>query len=166
MGALISSLVASFASAGALATAATHPPNRPTAAATRSCSAYEVSDCRRTGRRPLKRNGNPSPARSGSHRSGAALTRMRPCRTFRAKGTKFSATILRGEVRCRKARRVLRALLSGRGRLHGPRTGPMSEQTWTVDGWRCSYGAGGAACIHRGRTYKTARAWIAAQQTL
>jgi hypothetical protein len=93
------------------------------------------------------------------------MARTRACRPFRVRRTKFSDTILRGHVRCRMARRVLRDFLSGGGRMHGRRSGPMSERTWTVHGWTCDYGTGGGVCIHRGRTYKTARAWIEAHQT-
>jgi hypothetical protein len=165
MGTLISVLVASLASVSALATQVGRSTNGSTAVAASSCPAHTTIDCRRIG------GGPPTPtehrsARRGASKSGpSAIARARACGRFRAGGTRFSVMAVRGPVRCGRARRVLRDFLSGRGRMHGPRSGPVSEESWTVDGWRCGYGTGGGACIHRGGTYKTARAWIVAQQT-
>jgi hypothetical protein len=89
----------------------------------------------------------------------------RRCGSFRAQGARFDVTVLRGHVSCAAARHALRDFLSGKGKMHGPPNGPADKQTWTVDGWTCGYGTGGGACIRSGRTYKTARDWIEAQQT-
>jgi len=76
---------------------------------------------------------------------------------------RFQVTVLKGNVSCRTARRVLRDFLSGKGRLHGPPGGPLSEDSWTLDGgWSCGHGAGGGACIHGGPNYKVARQFISA----
>jgi hypothetical protein len=80
--------------------------------------------------------------------------------TFR---DRFQVTVLKGNVSCPTARRVLRDFLSGKGKLHGPPDGPLSEQSWTLDGgWSCGHGAGGGACIHGGASYKVAKQFITA----
>lgn len=80
------------------------------------------------------------------------------CGTFHAPGAKaFSATVLRGPVKCSVARHVLSDFLHGKGKLHGPPNGPAPLQSWTLDGWTCAHGAGGAVCIHGGKTFRTAR---------
>lgn len=166
MGALISALVAGIASVAPAAPAVSRSPSGPTAVAVGSCPAYTAGECRRIASRPVKPTDMYAPTRrSASGPRRASMARLRACRAFRLRGTKFSVTVVRGRVRCDKARRVLRDFLSGRGQKHGPGGGPVSENTWTVDGWKCGYGTGGGGCIHRGRTYRTARAWIAAQQT-
>jgi hypothetical protein len=60
---------------------------------------------------------------------GSAAAKNRSCGTFRAKGTKFAATVLRGPVSCRTTRTVLSAFLSGKGKFHGPPNGPAYLQT-------------------------------------
>jgi hypothetical protein len=92
----------------------------------------------------------------------SAAARSRRCGTFRAEGQTFSATRLRGSVTCRRTRHILRDFFDGKGTMHGPPNGPAYKQWWSVDGWRCGYGAGGGACIHGGKSYKTARDWIEA----
>jgi hypothetical protein len=166
MGALISALAASLASVGALATTAGRSPSAPAAMAANSCPGYVVSACKRSGGRALKStNAHLRARRSASNRSGSVIAGTGTCRVFRARGARFSVMVLQGRVRCGKARRVLRDFLSGRGQMHGPRSGPASEQAWTVDGWTCGYGTGGGACMRRGTTYTTPGAWIEAQQT-
>lgn len=94
--------------------------------------------------------------------SPALAHHWRACGTFRIRGATFSVTVLRGPVRCSRARHVLRNFLLGSGKMHGPPNGPAAEQTWTLGRWTCGHGAGGGACIRGGRTYKTARNWIEA----
>lgn len=77
----------------------------------------------------------------------ASITRMRACGTFVAQHTKFGATVSRGSVACRTARKVLKAFVSGKGHRHGPANGPAYLQTWTVYGWTCGHGTGGGACV-------------------
>jgi hypothetical protein len=89
------------------------------------------------------------------------------CRSFElGSGTfrdSFQVTVLKGNVACPTARRVLRDFLSGKGKLHGPPGGPQSEDSWTLDGgWSCGHGAGGGACIHGGVNYKVAKQFIEA----
>lgn len=86
----------------------------------------------------------------------------RSCGTFRAQRATYAVSVRRGNVRCHRARHVLRDLFDGRGTLHGRPNGPAYKQWWAVDGWRCGYGAGGAACILGSKSYKTARDWIEA----
>jgi hypothetical protein len=93
----------------------------------------------------------------------SATARQRSCSTFHASGSTFSVTVLRGPVKCRTAKHVLRAFFSGKGKQHGPPSGGLLQQWWTVDGWRCGYGAGGGACIRGSKSYKTAPNWIEAQ---
>ena len=94
--------------------------------------------------------------------SGASASRS--CGTFTTSNngvtSTYAATVLRGNVRCRVTRRVLRAFASGKGTLHGPVNGPAVAQSWTLFGWRCGHGAGGGACIRGGSSYKNARDWI------
>lgn len=117
------------------------------------------SDCKRSGNHSLKWTETQLSAHHGeADNAGGAAARIRSCGTFRVEGAKFSATVLRGTVKCGAARRVLKDFLSGKGRMHGPPNGPAYKQTWTVDGWTCGHGTGGGACIHGGKTYKTARA--------
>ena len=97
--------------------------------------------------------------------TGPVNAKSRSCGTFRAQGIRFTVTVLRGKVTCATARHVLGDFLSGKGKMHGPPTGPAYEQTWTVDGWSCGHGTGSGACIRGGKTYKTARDWIEAQQS-
>lgn len=85
------------------------------------------------------------------------------CPSVELGSTRYQVTVLKGNVRCRKARRVLRDFLNGKGKMHGPPGGPASEQTWTLDGgWKCGHGAGGGACIHGGANYKVAKQFIEA----
>lgn len=89
------------------------------------------------------------------------------CGTFKLSDggyvTLFRVTVLKGSVKCLTARHVLRDFESGRGTLHGPPSGPISEQSWTLDGgWSCGRGAGGGACIRGGSNYKVARQFIEA----
>jgi hypothetical protein len=93
----------------------------------------------------------------------AAAARSRSCRSVIAQGTRFQVTISRGRVSCRTARRVLRAFMSGKGKLHGPANGPAYLQSWSLYGWRCGHGTGGGACIRHGTNYKNARDYIGAQ---
>jgi hypothetical protein len=86
------------------------------------------------------------------------------CPSFRLDGSVFDVTIEKGSVSCRTAATVLRAFLSGKGKLHGPPNGPAYLQTWTLDGWSCGHGAGGGGCIRGGTTYKNARDYIVAQE--
>jgi hypothetical protein len=85
------------------------------------------------------------------------------CPSFKLSGSRFRVTVLKGNVRCRRARRVLRDFLGGKGTLHGPPGGPSVEQSWTLDGgWKCGHGAGGGACTYGGRNYKVAKKFIEA----
>jgi hypothetical protein len=94
----------------------------------------------------------PSSAKAASHTRGH----------FRAKGIRFEATVMKGRVTCRTARKVLRAFMSGKGHKHG--SGPEVNLTWTVYGWTCAHGTGGGGCIRHGSNYKNARDYIIAQQ--
>jgi len=89
----------------------------------------------------------------------------RSCADIRAAGSTFTVTIDKGNVSCSTARKVLRAVLSGKGTEHGPTDGPQADQSWTVDGWSCGHGAGGGACIYGGANYRVARDPIVAQAT-
>jgi hypothetical protein len=74
----------------------------------------------------------------------------------------FHVTIERGHASCHRARHILKAFLSGKGRMHGPKNGPAAYQYWTIGRWQCGHGAGGGGCIRGGKTYKTARDYILA----
>jgi hypothetical protein len=87
----------------------------------------------------------------------------RSCQPFRLDGVRYHVTIEKGRVTCHTARMVLRAFLSGQGKLHGPTHGPAYKQYWTLYGWRCGHGAGGGGCIRRGKSYTTARDYILAE---
>ena len=83
------------------------------------------------------------------------------CGTFKSGGDRFRATVLKGHVRCQTARRVLRDFFNGKGKMHGPSSGPAYLQYWTLDGgWKCGHGAGGGACIRGGATSHTAPNFI------
>jgi len=85
------------------------------------------------------------------------------CPSFKLGGAKYEVTVLKGNVRCQTARRVLRDFLRGKGTMHGPPGGPAFKQYWTLDGgWKCGHGAGGGACIRGGRNYKVAKQFIEA----
>lgn len=87
-----------------------------------------------------------------------AAKSSRTCRSVRARGRRFRVTIVKGSVRCRTARRILRAFFSGKGVKHG---GPSNAQTyWTLGRWRCGTGTGGGGCIRGGRDYRVARHYI------
>jgi hypothetical protein len=92
----------------------------------------------------------------------AAGAASRQCRVLRLNRNTFRVTIQKGRASCHTATRVLKDFLSGHGTFHGPRNGPASKQSYTLDGWTCGYGAGGGACIRGGRTYRTARDQIVA----
>jgi hypothetical protein len=79
-------------------------------------------------------------------------------------GTVFDVTIEKGHASCETARTVMRAFLSGKGKLHGPPAGPAYLQTWTLDGWSCGHGAGGGGCIRDGTSYSNARDYILAEE--
>jgi hypothetical protein len=83
--------------------------------------------------------------------------RSRACGAIRARNTTFLVTVRRGSVTCATAQHVLSDFLHGRGTMHGPKNGPAYRQWWSVDGWRCGYGAAGGGCSH-------GRASILAQQ--
>jgi hypothetical protein len=94
-----------------------------------------------------------------------AVDVTRSCVDAHAEGSTFTVTIEKGNVSCSTARMVLRALMSGKGKEHGPPDGPQADQTWTVDGWSCGHGAGGGACIYGGANYRVALDQIVAQAT-
>jgi hypothetical protein len=94
--------------------------------------------------------------------SGSPVSAARSCGHFHAQGLRFRATIVRGRVTCKGARKVLRAFMSGRGKKHG--SGPEANLTWTVFGWTCGHGTGGGGCIRHGNDASTARDYIVAQQ--
>lgn len=94
--------------------------------------------------------------------ASSADATTRACGSFRAQGTTFNVTVLRGSVTFKVARHVLSDFVHGKGTEHGPPNGPAYQQTWSVDGWSCGHGAGGGACIQHGATYKNARDWIEA----
>jgi hypothetical protein len=73
------------------------------------------------------------------------------CGTIHARGYTFHVTVARGRVSCHTARKVLRAFMRGRGRMHGPKDGPAYRQYWTLYGWKCGHGAGGGGCTRDGR---------------
>ena len=98
----------------------------------------------------------------GGLRHKAAAARHRSCGHFTAAGLRFHVTIERGHVSCHRARHVLRAFMSGKGHMHGPRNGPAAYRYWTIERWQCGHGAGGGGCIRGGKTYKTARDYILA----
>ena len=95
--------------------------------------------------------------------SYAMPARARSCPSFTLSGYVFAVKIEKGGVTCSTARKVLRAFLSGRGKLHGPPNGPAYKQTWTLYGWSCGHGAGGGGCIRHGSNYKNARDYILAE---
>ncbi len=69
----------------------------------------------------------------------------------------FSVTVESGHVSCGTARGMLGRLLAGGGVQHG---GPYAYQEWwTLDGWRCGFGAGAASCERAGATISTE--WVA-----
>lgn len=89
---------------------------------------------------------SPAPPASGA--------RHRPCGTIHGRGHPWKVTIYKGHVSCHAARRVLRAFLHGKGRMHGPPNGPAYRQYWTLYGWKCGNGAGAAGCNrHHFRQY-------------
>jgi hypothetical protein len=78
----------------------------------------------------------------------------RSCGSVGGRGRRWDVTIENGGVSCRTARKVLRAFLHGKGRMHGPRNGPASDQYWTLYGWKCGNGAGAVGCNrHHFRDY-------------
>lgn len=102
--------------------------------------------------------------------AGSALAGVVPgyphshyCPSFKLDRAKYQVTVLKGHVRCRTARRVLRDFLNGGGTMHGPPSGPAADQYWTLPGgWKCGHGAGGGGCIRGGRNYKVAKQFIEA----
>ena len=97
---------------------------------------------------------------AGASRSVASA---RSCQPLRVHGARYRVTIEKGHVTCHTARKVLRAFLSGHGKMHGPTDGPAYKQYWTLYGWRCGHGAGGGGCIRHGKSYTTARDYIVAE---
>jgi hypothetical protein len=95
------------------------------------------------------------------------MAHTRHCRGFVAGGFHFAVAINRGaEVRCSTARSVLHSFMTGHGKRHGPASGPLLLQWWSLPyGWRCGHGAGGGACIRGGSSYKTANDYIMATAT-
>jgi hypothetical protein len=59
----------------------------------------------------------------GGVRGKIYVRAARSCGHVRASGLKFHVTVERGQVSCHQARHVLKAFLSGKGHMHGPRTG-------------------------------------------
>jgi hypothetical protein len=56
----------------------------------------------------------------------------------------FTATVQHGRVGCATTRYVLSKVLGGAGVKHG---GPYAyQESWTLDGWRCGFGAGAVGC--------------------
>lgn len=98
----------------------------------------------------------------GPASASTTATAARACGHFRAEGLRFTATVVRGHVTCRAARKVLRAFMSGRGKKHG--SGPEANLTWTLFGWTCGHGTGGGGCIRHGTDASNARDYIVAQE--
>lgn len=78
-----------------------------------------------------------------TYRSGDAVARDR-------------VWVLRGHVTCKRARKVLRDFFAGKGKHHDKPGEGMAGVTVTVDGWTCSYFAGGGACAKGPATQPTA----------
>jgi hypothetical protein len=87
----------------------------------------------------------------GGVRRKVRVSAAHACGHIRVSGSRFRVTADRG-VACGRARKVLRALFSGKGKLHGPKNGPAYRQYWTVYGWRCGFGAGAGGCTRHGRS--------------
>jgi hypothetical protein len=67
-----------------------------------------------------------------------------------AESRPLKVTVVKGEVSCPEARRVLQALYVGnRGRPHCDQGGEVCDRASTyyvIDGWKCGTGAGGGGC--------------------
>jgi hypothetical protein len=85
----------------------------------------------------------------------SAQAHVRECGVARTEdGGRFAVTVLKGDARCRLARRVLRVYFSGGGRHHD---GSSSADSYVVIGrWYCGSGTGGGACRRGGTDYSTA----------
>lgn len=92
--------------------------------------------------------------------SHSALAARHGCGGFRFHHGWYHVTVYRGHVRCRTARRVMRAFLSGHGRMHGPKEGPAYKQYWTRDGWKCGHGAGGGGCQRHHHRQEIEAVWV------
>lgn len=92
-------------------------------------------------------------------RSPAAAAAWHGCGGFRYQHGWYH-TVRRGHVRCRTARHVMRAFLSGHGRMHGPKDGPAAKQYWTLRGWKCGHGAGGGGCVRRHSRQAIEAVWV------
>ncbi|MBS1891505.1 MAG: hypothetical protein JST59_09430 [Actinobacteria bacterium] len=85
-----------------------------------------------------------------SNIAGAAASRS--CGEVTATRDHVSSTyevqIFRGQVSCKEARAVIKAVNSGKGTVHRPPgTGRESWYTTLPGGWKCFSGAGGEACV-------------------
>ena len=91
---------------------------------------------------------------AASASTGAEAHAARGCGSVGGRGRRWQVTIDSGRVTCGTARKILRAFLHGKGRMHGPRNGPAADQYWTLYGWKCGNGAGAVGCNrHHFRDY-------------
>lgn len=106
--------------------------------------------CHKGGRHAAYNFFEPRPASSfsGLRRAGP----LSSCPSFHSGGLTFSAIERQRHIRCGLVRRLLRGTYNGCGYretwpFHTPDGTPYGRPTcWFRRGWRCSTGAGGAAC--------------------
>jgi hypothetical protein len=83
-----------------------------------------------------------------------AAAQAHGCGLVRASGLRLAVDVFRGDVRCARAKRVIRIYFSGGGEPHG---GPSSATSYaTIGRWRCGRGTGGGGCIRGGTDYTNA----------
>lgn len=80
------------------------------------------------------------------------------CGTIKAEPRGRHRIRKKGHVTCRGARKLMRLLFDGEGTKHG---GPAGYQTYyTLFGWKCGFGAGGAGCIRHRRRDQVLANWV------
>lgn len=103
--------------------------------------------------------GSPHPFPAGNPLdSPPARKRGRRCGHFVIRGARVNVRVVRGSVRCRRAKGVLHRLLTGKGHHH---PGSTTIEGYTRIGkWKCFTGPDSGACIRHGKSYKSARDYI------
>jgi hypothetical protein len=71
-------------------------------------------------------------------------------------GTRDRVWVLKGRTSCKLARKVFRDFFGGKGKHHSTPGQGMAGVTVTVDGWTCSYFAGGGGCTKGPARHPTA----------
>jgi|SRR5947209_19416638 len=91
--------------------------------------------------------------------SANAHSQSHSCGNIKAAGARYSVTVVKGGVSCKRAEHVLSDFLNGGGKMHGPKNGPSYKQYWTVLGWHCGHGAGSGGCSRHGSAIDAV--WVA-----